>query len=147
MGKLHITKTRLYNFDPLQPHFYIVKLGFTGVYIIFLISAQKHRLGVLVRTASEFFIWKFSFSLVVKFSIYLNRRVFIMNRHYKDLRSVRVTDLEIFAYESLPSLKVINMPLTFLLDENTLIDIVCFIAVQRSLSLCLQRKHLYQNFR
>ena len=41
---LFITKTRLYNFDPLQPHFYIVKLGFTGVYIIFLISAQKHKL-------------------------------------------------------------------------------------------------------
>ena len=34
-------KTRLYNFDPLKPHFYIVKLGFTGVYIIFLISAQN----------------------------------------------------------------------------------------------------------
>ena len=25
-----ITKTRLYYFDPLKPHFYIVKLGFTG---------------------------------------------------------------------------------------------------------------------
>ena len=36
-----ITKTRLYNFDPIKPHFYIVKLGFTGVYIIFLISAQN----------------------------------------------------------------------------------------------------------
>ena len=36
-----ITKTYLYNFDPLKPHFYIVKLGFTGVYIIFLISAQS----------------------------------------------------------------------------------------------------------
>ena len=34
-------KTYLYNFDPLKPHFYIVKLGFTGVYIIFLISAQN----------------------------------------------------------------------------------------------------------
>ena len=35
-----ITKTCLYNFfDPLKPHFYIVKLGFTGVYIIFLIFA------------------------------------------------------------------------------------------------------------
>ena len=31
-----ITKTRLYNLDPLKPHFCIVKLGFTGVYIIFL---------------------------------------------------------------------------------------------------------------
>ena len=62
---LHITKTCLYNFDPLKPHFYIVKLGFTGVYIIFLISVQnidcgysleplfEHRLWVLVRTASE----------------------------------------------------------------------------------------------
>ena len=26
---------------PLKPHFYIVKLGFTEVYIIFLISAQN----------------------------------------------------------------------------------------------------------
>ena len=34
-----ITKTCVYNFD--QPHFYIVKLGFTGVYIIFLISVQN----------------------------------------------------------------------------------------------------------
>ena len=49
----YITKTCIYNFDPLKPHFYIVKLGFRGVYIIFLISAQKHRLWVLVRTASE----------------------------------------------------------------------------------------------
>ena len=37
---MQITKRYLYNFDPLKPHFYIVKLGFTGVYIIFLISAQ-----------------------------------------------------------------------------------------------------------
>ena len=50
--RLVITKTCLYNFDPLKPQFYIVKLGFTGVYIIFLISAQKHRLRVLVRNAS-----------------------------------------------------------------------------------------------
>ena len=32
-----VTKTCLYNFDPLKPHFYIVKLGFTGVYISFLL--------------------------------------------------------------------------------------------------------------
>ena len=38
---VHITKTYLYNSDPLKPHFYIVKLGITGVYIIFLISAQN----------------------------------------------------------------------------------------------------------
>ena len=31
---LVIMKTYLYNFDPLKPHFYIVKLGFTEVYII-----------------------------------------------------------------------------------------------------------------
>ena len=37
---------------PLNATFFIVKLVFTGVYIILLISAQKHRLWVLVRTAS-----------------------------------------------------------------------------------------------
>ena len=47
-----ITKTCLYKIDPLKPHFYIVKLGFTGVYIIFLISSQKHILWVLVINAS-----------------------------------------------------------------------------------------------
>ena len=36
----------------MTPYFYIVKLGFTEVHIIYLISAQKHRLWVLVRTAS-----------------------------------------------------------------------------------------------
>ena len=36
-----ITKTCLNNFDPLKLHFYIVKLGFTGVNIIFLISAYN----------------------------------------------------------------------------------------------------------
>ena len=51
--RLIITKTRLYNFNPLKPHFYIVKLGFTGVYIIFLILLKKHRRWVLVRTASS----------------------------------------------------------------------------------------------
>ena len=33
-----ITKTRLYSFDPLKPNFYTVKLGFTGVYIKFLLK-------------------------------------------------------------------------------------------------------------
>ena len=36
-----ITQTYLYNFDPLKQHFYIVKLGFTGVYIIFLLSDKN----------------------------------------------------------------------------------------------------------
>ena len=45
---VNITKTCLYNFDPLKPHFYIVKLGFTGVYIIFLISAKNIDCGYLL---------------------------------------------------------------------------------------------------
>ena len=48
-AKQVITKTYLYNFDPLKPHFYIVKLGFTGVYIIFLISAQNTDCGHLLK--------------------------------------------------------------------------------------------------
>ena len=75
-----ITKTYLYNFDPLKPHFYIVKLGFTGVYIIFLISTQNIDCGYSLEPPRgggsneylqsmfwaeiwnifEFFIWKFA---------------------------------------------------------------------------------------
>ena len=80
---LTITKTRLYNLDPLKPHFYKVKLGFTGVYTIFLISAQNIDCGYSlepprrggsneylqsifwaeIRKISEIFIWNFSFFL------------------------------------------------------------------------------------
>ena len=38
-------KTCLYNFDPIKHNFYIVKLGFTWVYIISLISAQNINCG------------------------------------------------------------------------------------------------------
>ena len=48
--KIIITKTCLYNFDSLRPHFYIVKLGFTGVNIIFLISAQNIDCGYLLES-------------------------------------------------------------------------------------------------
>ena len=107
-----ITRTSLYNFEPSKPHFYIVKLGFTGVYIIFLISAQNidceyslepprrggsneyprvltNTQGTLWNTSryskqkyekkSEFLSELFYF-LVVKFSVYLNRHVFVMGR-------------------------------------------------------------------
>ena len=96
---MHITKTRLYNFDPLKPHFYIVKLGFTGVYIIFLISAQNIDCGYSLEPPcrggsneypqsmfwaeiwkiSEFLSENFQVFFEVKFSIYLNRRVFVMS--------------------------------------------------------------------
>ena len=90
-----ITKTYLYNFDPLKPNFYVVKLGLTGVCIIFLISAQKHRLWVLdeaVLTSTHNLCFEQKYEkyqnflsedchvLVVEFSVYLNRRVFVMCR-------------------------------------------------------------------
>ena len=37
----------------LTPHFYIVELGFTGVYIIFLILALKQRLLVFVTSITS----------------------------------------------------------------------------------------------
>ena len=73
MNSHNITKTCLYNFDPLKPHFYIVKLGFTGVYVIVLISAQnidcrggsneypQAMFWAEIRKISELFIWTFSF--------------------------------------------------------------------------------------
>ena len=83
-------KTNLYNFDPLKPQFYIVKLGFTVVYFIFLISAQQHSLGEAVLTSThnqrfeqkyeeyQNFYLKIFIFVVVKVSVYLNRHVFVM---------------------------------------------------------------------
>ena len=96
--KQHIAKTCPYNVAPLKPHFYIIKLGFTGVYIIFLISVKNIDCGYSLEPPrrggsneypksmfwaeiwkiSEFLSGNFHF-LVVKFSVYLNRRVFVMN--------------------------------------------------------------------
>ena len=93
-----ITKTCLYNIDPLKPHFYIVKLGFTGIYIIFLISAQNIDYEYLLEPPrrggsneyhnlcfeqkyekyQSFLSENFQF-LEVKVSIYLNRRVYVMS--------------------------------------------------------------------
>ena len=72
---------------PLKPQFYIVKLGFIGVYIIFHISAQKHRLCASHNLCFEqkyekyqsFLSENYQF-LDVNVSIYLNRRVFVMVR-------------------------------------------------------------------
>ena len=49
-----ITITCPCNIYPILPHLYLEKkkLGFAGVYLFFLIFAPKHRLWVLVRTAS-----------------------------------------------------------------------------------------------
>ena len=96
-----ITKTCQYKFDPppLKPHFYIVKLGFTGVYIIFLISARNIDCGYSLEPPRRggsneypqsmfkqkyekyrsFLSQNFQF-LEMKFSIYWNRRVFVMIR-------------------------------------------------------------------
>ena len=96
----HITKTYLYNVDPLKPHFYIVKLGFTGVYIISLFLLKNVDCGYSLepprrggsneyhnlcfeqkyekkKKTTEFVSENVQF-LVVKLSIYLNRRVFVM---------------------------------------------------------------------
>ena len=91
---MFITKTCLYNFDPLKPHFYIVKLGFTGVYIFLLLlqnidceySLEPPRRGGSNEYQQSMFwaeIWKISdFYLKTfwwwNFSIYFNRRVFVM---------------------------------------------------------------------
>ena len=95
-----ITKTCLYNVDTLKHHFHKVKLGFTVVYIFLLIPAKKKTdFRVFVKAAwqrrsyeyptidvlsrnmkiSVFFFLPENFQfLEVKFSVYLNRRVFVM---------------------------------------------------------------------
>ena len=92
-----VTKTCLYNADPLKFHFYVVRLGFTGVYIIFLFLRKNVDCGYLLELPLwgssneypqsmfwaevwkyQFFIWKFSVFGDKKFSVYLSKRVFIM---------------------------------------------------------------------
>ena len=91
---MSITKTHLYNFYLLKPHFYVVKLGFTGVYIIFLILLKKNIDCVYSleppRRVPTFYVLNINMKniriflsecvpfLVVKISIYLNRHVFVM---------------------------------------------------------------------
>ena len=71
-----------YSSDPLKSHFYIVKMGFTGVYIIMLISAKNiycrysleppHRGGSNECPQSMFWaeIWKISKFLSKKISVF-----------------------------------------------------------------------------
>ena len=76
-----ITKIYLFTFDPLKPPFYIVKLGFTGVYLFFLFLLKNIYRGYLLEPPrrggsnkypqsmfwaeiwklQEIFIWKISF--------------------------------------------------------------------------------------
>ena len=98
--RIQITKTYLNN--PLKPHFYIVKLGFTGVCIISLFllknidcgySLEPPRRGGSNEYPQSIFLSRnmknisflsknFQF-LEVKYSIYLNRRVFVMRSLFK----------------------------------------------------------------
>ena len=85
-----------YNYDPIKLQFYMVKLGFRGVYIIYLISAQNIDCGYSLEPprrgrsnvcpqcfeqkfekyqnflSEHFYFW------VVNFSLYLNRHVFVV---------------------------------------------------------------------
>ena len=72
----HITKTCLYNFDPLKPHFYIIKLGFTGVNVFFILlktidceywlelplwgSSNKYPQSIFWAEIIRIFVWKLS---------------------------------------------------------------------------------------
>ena len=111
----NITITYVYNFEPLKPHFYIVKLGFTGVYIIFHISAKNidceysyepSRQGSSNEYHNLYFEQKyekyqnflsenFQF-LEVNFSIYLNRHVVVMIR--KENRLAIVLSAHFFVF-------------------------------------------------
>ena len=76
-----------YNFDPLKPHFYIVKLGFTGVDSISLISDKNIDCGYSLepprRGGSNEYpqsmlwaeIWKGSDIFILKFS-FLGGKIF-----------------------------------------------------------------------
>ena len=78
MEQIFITKTYLYNADPLKSHFYIAKLGFTGVDEAVLTSTHNLCFKQKYEKYHNFLSENFQF-LEVKVSRYLNRRVFVMN--------------------------------------------------------------------
>ena len=79
-----------YIYDLLKPYFYKVKLGFAGVYIFFLFLLKHIDCGYSLepRSARLYFEQKYEkylnflseifHFLMVKFSVYLNRCVFVM---------------------------------------------------------------------
>ena len=71
-----ITKTSPYNEDPFTPHFCIVKLGFTGVYIIFLFLLRVPTIYVLSKGKKIITIFqrKFVIFTVVKYNCILYGR-------------------------------------------------------------------------
>ena len=71
-NEVDITKTYLYNFDPLKPHFYIVKLGFAGVYIIFLISTQNIDCGYSLELSHRGGSNEYNLCFEQKYEKYLN---------------------------------------------------------------------------
>ena len=92
-----------YNIDPLKPHFYIVKQGFTGgTHYFSYFYLKTWILWVLIRSEAvltnahslcfeqkfekyqNFLSENFHF-LVVKFSVYLNRHIFVMKLPYLEL--------------------------------------------------------------
>ena len=85
----HSEKDLSYNFDPLKPYFYIVKLGFTGYTLFFLFLLKNidceysfYQQSILSRKMKKyqfFFFLSENFQfLEVKFSLYLNMCVFVM---------------------------------------------------------------------
>ena len=86
-GRAHrgtIPNTCLYDVDPLKPHFCIVKLEFTGVHMIFLFLLKNIDCGYSLEPPRRngkkylnFLSENFHF-LVVKFSVYLNKHVYVM---------------------------------------------------------------------
>ena len=85
-------KTCLYNFDLLKPHFYTLKVGFTGYTLFFLFLLKNIECGYSLEPphrggSNEYpqsmkniriFLSKNFHFLLVKFSVYLNRHVFEM---------------------------------------------------------------------
>ena len=90
-----ITKTFLYNVNPLKPNFYTVNLELTGYTLLFLFLLKSidcgicyNRLAETVLTSTRNLLGKVSDFLsenvrflVIKFSVYLNRLVFVMCSH------------------------------------------------------------------
>ena len=81
--KCCITKTYLYNFDPLKPHFYIAKLGFIGFALFFYFCLKNIDCGYSIepprRGGSNVYPKSMFWAEIGKISDFLSEKIAIFD--------------------------------------------------------------------
>ena len=112
-------KNRLYNFEPLIPHFYLVILGFTGVYIIFLILLKNIDCGYSLEPprwgGSNGYPQSMFWAEIWKYQIFFIWKVFIFSCKYASMGGNSIK-IDLLPSEKRSTLKENNLLPSFFLE-------------------------------